>query len=138
MRRVIFNDPVNIITGRITKKNKRSQILRCKTYRDENGNIIGYANAEHYVPRHPRNYNKKPMKAGELKTTTAFSQAIEQYKLEKNDPERMAYWTARWRAQLQKGDAQAPINPETREHRIYARLDTFIRAMLQIKFRQQL
>ena len=76
------------------------------------------------------------MKSGELKTIEAFRQAIAQFNLDKQHPERMACCKKRFHAQLNAGDPEAPINPETRKPRIYTRLDMFIRAMLQRQFRQ--
>lgn len=137
MRSVKFRQPVEVMTGRVNKKDKNSQIFRQKFYRDENGNIIGEAHAEHYIPRHPRNYKSKPMTAAERKTVSAFQQAAAQYKIEKTDPVRMDYWKARFKAQLRKPDAEAPFDPKTGKRHVYARLDMFIRAMLQIQFRAQ-
>ena len=74
------------------------------------------------------------MKSGELKTTEAFRQAIAQFNLDKQDPERMAYWKNRFQAQLTDGDPEAPIDPQTKSHRIYARFDMFVRAILQRQF----
>ncbi|MBR0297013.1 MAG: hypothetical protein IJQ95_06465 [Paludibacteraceae bacterium] len=90
-----------------------------------------------YVVKHPRNYDKTPLTAGERKNVESFKQALTQFQLDKQDPERMAYWTARYKAQLENGDPEAPIDKETGKHRIYARLDNFIRAMLQLQFRNQ-
>jgi len=137
MRRVKFKQPIDEMTGRINKRDKESQIFRHKYYRDEQGNIIGEAHKEHYTPGRQRNYQTHPMSEAEAKTVAAFSQAVAQYKIEKDDPERMAYWKERFKAQLHKPDGQAPIDPETGKRRIYLRLDMFIRAMLQIQFRQQ-
>ena len=137
MAKATFLDPVASITGRLSNKNPREIISRRKMYRDQYGNILFEGTTESYVVQNPRDYNKTPMTQGEQKTTQAFRQAIEQFHIEKQDPERMAYWTARYRAQLEKGDPEAPIDKNTGEHRIYARLDNFIRAMLQIHFRQQ-
>ena len=137
MRRVKFRQPVEAMTGRVNKKDKNSQIFRQKFYRDEKGKIIGEAHPEHYIPRHPRNYKTKPMSEAERKTVSAFQQAAAQYKIEKEDPERMNYWKSRFQAQLRRPDAEAPFDPETGRGRVYARLDMFIRAMLQIRFRNE-
>ena len=135
MREVRFKDPIEEMTGRINKNDKDSTIFRHKYYRDGHGNIIGAGRKEHYIPQHPRDYKTNPMSEGERKTTSAFKDALAQYQLDKQDPERMAYWKKRWTAQLRKPDPQAPIDRKTGKRRIYARLDTFIRAMIQISLR---
>ena len=136
MAKTKYLDPIAYMTGRISQKGRKPVISRHKIYRDENGNIIGEAANESYLLKHPRNYEKKPMKSGELKTIKAFRQAIAQFNLDKQNPERMAYWKKRFQAQLNAGDPEAPIDPQTRKPRIYTRLDMFIRAMLQRQFRQ--
>ena len=137
MRNVEFDFPVTELTGRVQKQNKDGVIFRHKFFRDSNGNIIGEARKEQYIPMHPRNYKTKPMSESERQTVTAFQQAVAQYNIEKNDPERMAYWKARFDAQLRKPDPEAPIDPKTGRRRIYHRLDMFIRTMLQLSFRNQ-
>ena len=135
MAKTQYLDPIAYMTGRISKKGRKPVISRHKIYRDENGNIIAEGPNEAYVLKRPRNYEKKPMKSGEIKTIESFRQAVEQYNADKRDPERMAYWKNRFKAQLHVGDSEAPIDPQTGEHRIYARLDMFIRAILQRQFR---
>lgn len=134
MAKTKYLDPIAYMTGRISNKGRKPVISRHKLYRDENGQIIGEGPNESYVLKHPRNYEKKPMKSGELKTTEAFRQAIEQFNLDKQNPERMEYWKNRFKAQLNNGDPEAPIDPRTNEHRIYARFDMFVRAILQRQF----
>ena len=136
MARTNYLDPIASMTGRLSRKGAKQVISRRKMYRDGQGNIVFEGNNESYVVKHPRDYDKTPMRPEEQKTTQAFRQALTQFQLEKQDPERMAYWTARYNAQLKKGDPEAPIDKNTKQRRIYARLDNFIRAMLQIQFRQ--
>lgn len=134
MAKTKYLDPIAYMTGRISNKGRKPVISRHKIYRDENGQIIGEGPNESYVLKHPRNYEKKPMKSGELKTTEAFRQAIEQFNLDKQNPERLAYWKNRFQAQLTNGDPEAPIDPNTKAPRIYARFDMFVRAILQRQF----
>ena len=135
MARTKYIDPVAYMTGKISNKGRRPIISRHKLYRDDNGEIIAEGPNESYMIKHPRNYEKKPMKSGEMKTIAAFQQAAAQYKLDKQDPQKMEYWKARFNAQFPNGDPSAPIDPETKKRRIYGRLDMFIRAMLQLQFR---
>ena len=127
-----FINPIDSMSGRLSKKERQGVIFRRKIYRDSQGHIIKKGRNEHFIQVNPRNYEKTPLTPGEQKTVSAFKQALEQYKLDKQNPERMAYWQQRWKAQMRKGDPQAPIDPETGKKRIYGRLDTFIRSMIQI------
>jgi len=137
MAKTTYVRPIASMTGRLSKKESHPIISRQKIYRDETGRVIAEGISESYAVKHPRNYRKSPMSAAEQKTVNAFSQALAQYSIEKDDPERMEYWRNRWRAQLKKGDPEASIDPKTGRRRIYPRLDVFIRSMLQLHFRRQ-
>ena len=137
MRRLEFKEPIEEMSGRLNKHDKESVIFRRKYFRDEKGNIIGKASKERVTIENHRNYTTNPMSEAEAKTVDAFKKAVAQYNIEKNDPERMAYWKARFSAQLRKPDSEAPIDPKTQKRRKYLRLDMFIRAMLQLQFRAQ-
>ncbi len=137
MARITYLDPIASMTGRLSRKGARQIISRRKIYRDEYGNVLFEGNSESYIVKHPRDFDKKPLTPGERKNVETFQQAYTQFQLEKQNPERMAYWTARYRAQLDKGDPDAPVDKRTGERRIYARLDNFIRAMIQIALRKQ-
>lgn len=135
MARINYIHPVDTLSGKFSKSEHNGAIMRRKQYRDENGNVYAVGVNEAYVVRHPRNYKKNPLTQGEQRTVNAFREGMLQYQVEKQDPERMAYWRARFNAQLKKGDPEAPIDPKTGLPRIYTRLDTFIRTMLQLRFR---
>ena len=126
-----FIAPVDSMTGRVTKKDKDGVIFRRKIYRDDAGKIIKKGRKEHFIQVNPRNYKTNPMTPAEQRAVSSFQQALAQYKIEKEDPERMAYWQARFKAQIRKPDPEAPIDKETGKRRIYGRLDTFIRAIIQ-------
>ena len=126
-----FIAPVDSMTGRVTKKDKDGVIFRRKIYRDDTGKIIKKGRKEHFIQVNPRNYKNNPMTPAEQRAVSSFQQALAQYKIERQDPERMAYWQARFKAQIRKPDPEAPIDKETGKRRIYGRLDTFIRAIIQ-------
>ena len=126
-----FITPVDSMTGRVTKKDKEGVIFRRKIYRDDTGKIIKKGRKEHFIQVNPRNYKTNPMTLAEQRAVSSFQQAFAQYKIERQDPERMAYWQARFKAQIRKPDPEAPIDKETGKRRIYGRLDTFIRAIIQ-------
>lgn len=130
MAKTLYEYPVESISGRINKNEKRSPVHRRKAFRDEYGNIIGYGVNESYLVTQPRDYKKKPPTGAELANITTFRQAATQAKQELADPERRAYWTTRWHAQLQEGEADAPIDPLTHKPKIYLRLDKFVVSVL--------
>lgn len=100
-------------------------------FRDEHGRIIGSGCNESYLIVHPRDYEKKPLEGKQLNSASIFGRASSMAKAEQANPERLAYWTERWRNQLQKGESDAPINPRDGKRRIYLRLDKFIQAAIQ-------
>ena len=136
MKDTEFITPVESMTGRVVKKDKEGVIFRRKIYRDDTGKIIKKGRKEHYIQVNPRNYKANPMTPAEQRSVTTFQQALAQYKIEKEDPERMVYWKARFNAQIRKPDPEAPIDKKTGKRRIYGKVDTFIRAILYIKLKQ--
>ena len=133
-----FITPVDSMTGRVAKKDKDGVIFRRKIYRDDTGKIIKKGRKEHFIQVNPRNYKTNPMTPAEQQSVATFQQALAQYKIEKEDPERMAYWKARFKAQIRKPDPEAPIDKNTGKRRIYGKVDTFIRAILYIKLKQNI
>lgn len=107
MAQVDYINPINSLSGKLNHKEKRGSIQRKKHYRDENGKIIGEGVNEAYIVMYPRDYDKKPLTEGERFNTSTFQQAILLAKQERENPERLAYWTERWKNQLEKGDPMA-------------------------------
>ena len=130
MAQINYIDPIESISGRLNKKKKRIPIQRRKVFRDERGNVIGYGVNESYIVTQPRDYKKNPPTDAEQANITTFQQAATRAKQELADPERRAYWTARWHAQLKKGEKDAPISPVTHQPKIYLRLDKFVVSVL--------
>lgn len=130
MAKVHYIDPIESISGRLNKNRKRSPVQRRKVFRDEHGNVIGYGVDESYIVTRPRDYEKKPPTGAELANITAFQQAATRAKQELADPERRAYWTTRWHAQLKKGEKDAPVSSVTHQPKIYLRLDKFVVSVL--------
>jgi len=131
MAKVILEYPFNAILGKINKKVKRGIVQRQKKFRDADGNVVGVAKLEGYTIENPRNYKTNPLQGEQLENVTTFQQAVAIAKAERANPERLAYWTNRWKNQLKKGESDAPINPATHQHRIYVRLDIFIQTVIQ-------
>ncbi len=138
MGKIIYRDPVERVTGRLTKD---GSIHRQKFYHNKNGKIIGVATQESYYISNPRDWKRNPPKPNELAHQLHFRQACNQttqiLKADKpnhspanEETETLNYWKNRFEAQLEKGETEAPIDPKTRKHKIYLRLDNFIRAAI--------
>lgn len=126
MAKVEFEFPVSNMLGKMSKKEKRGVVIRQKHYRDADGHIVAQGSKESYVVKNPRDYKKTPQTDAELHGVTLFNQASTMAKQERNNPARLEYWTARWKAQLAKGEKDAPKDPATGLPKIYRRLDMFI------------
>jgi len=72
--------------------------------------------------REGRNFKRTPLRPGEVANTSRFQQAERLRQQEMADPERVAYWTARFKAQLKEKE---PGNTKQ-----YNQLAPFMRAML--------
>ena len=131
MAQIEFEFPVSSYAGRVSKKEKGSPVMRQKCYRDANGRVVAKAAKEAYVVTTPRDYKKHPMKGTELANVNLFRQSVLLAKQERDNPERLAYWTERWQAQLERGEFDAPIDSATRQPKIYRRLDIFIQSVIQ-------
>lgn len=131
MAKVTYIQPIANISGRLNKKERSGSVQRQKHYRDEHGKVIATGVQESFCYRNPRDYTKNPPKGEEAHNISLFAQAVSIAKAERANPERLAYWTERWHNQLEKGEPEAPINPQTGEHRIYRRLDIFIQTAIQ-------
>ncbi|MCQ2341214.1 MAG: hypothetical protein MJZ48_01985 [Paludibacteraceae bacterium] len=136
MAKVSYIHPIESISGKLNHKEKRGTIQRRKHYRDEKGQVIGIGANEAYIVINPRDYDKKPLTEGEKFNTSTFQQAILLAKQERENPERLAYWTERWKKQLEKGDPMADISKQTGKRKIYRRLDMFIQTMIQGELRR--
>ena len=142
MAEVIYHDPVHEVRGTLSKD---GTIHRRKYYRNEKGKIIGASKPEAYQILYPRNWKSTPAKGKELEHQLRFKAACAETKRilmaakpEKHPgytptPEDLAtlqYWQDRYKAQLQKPEPEAPINPDTGRHKTYYRFDAFIRTCL--------
>ena len=132
MAKTIYIAPFREMHGAYTKG---GTITRRKTYRDAQGRIKGMSEPESYAICNPRDWKKKPAKGKELEHQLLFKQACAETKriLHPSTPEELATlhaWQERYYAQLDKGEPEAPIDPKTRKHKIYHRLDAFIRTCL--------
>ena len=153
MAEVIYQDPVQEIRGTLTKD---GTIHRRKYYRDANGKIIGASKPEAYQILYPRNWKKNPAKGKELEHQLRFKAACAEtkrilmaakylkaqatqstnpalpsdYMPTPEDLATLQYWQDRFKAQLQKPEHEAPIDPDTGRHKTYFRFDAFIRTCL--------
>ena len=78
----------------------KSLIRRRKTYRDEEGVIVGYGAEEAYFVANPRDYETHPLREGEKRNTSIFHRSMTEALQELSDPVRKAEWSKRWHAQL--------------------------------------
>ncbi len=153
MAQTVFNAPVREMHGAYTKD---GTIHRRKTFRDSNGRIKGQGVNEAYKIMNPRDWKKKPATGKELEHQLHFRQACaetkrillaakpEAYTAAHNgemptteDLAALRYWQDRFNAQLKKGEPEAPIDPDTHKHKIYLRLDAFIRTCLLRQYKAQ-
>ena len=151
MAQTEYNDHVREMHGAYTKE---GTIHRRKTFRDSDGRIKGQGVNESYKIMNPRDWKKKPATGKELEHQQHFQQASAETKriLLASKPEVYAaahngamptaedlatlqYWQDRFEAQLKKGEPEAPIDPNTRKHKIYLRFDAFIRTCLLRKLK---
>ena len=144
MASTVFNDHVREMHGAYTKD---GTIHRRKTFRDSNGKVKGQGVNESYKIMNPRNWKKKPAKGKELEHQLHFQQACAETKRillaakpgatpTAEDLAMLRYWKDRFNAQLKKGEPEAPIDPNTHKHKIYLRLDAFIRTCLLRQLKQ--
>ena len=128
------NDPVNagepVKMGFLYMKPQQSLIRRRKTYRDEEGVVVGYGAEEVYFVAKPRDYETHPLREGEVRNTSIFHRSMTMALEELADPVRKAEWSRRWHAQLNEPEPDAPVDPKTGKRKRYSRLDAFIRTCL--------
>ena len=131
MAEVIYQDPVQEIRGTLTKD---GTIHRRKYYRDANGKIIGASKPEAYQILYPRNWKKRILMAAKYlkaQATQSTNPALpSDYTPTSEDLATLQYWQDRFKAQLQKPEPEAPIDPDTGRHTTYYRFDAFIRTCL--------
>ena len=119
-----------------------------KALRDSKGNIKGVGVKEAYTIVNPRDWTKNPATGKELEHQLLFRQASAETKriLLAAQPDAtptaeelatLRYWESRFNAQMKKGEPEAPIDPETKKHKIYIRLDAFIRTCLLRQLKAQ-
>ena len=118
--------PIEGITGKLSKKDKT--VFRQKHARDANGNIIADMRPEAYAVQHPRDWKKKPAKGAEKERQDSWAETCARTKAILDDPTQRAQWEERWKAQLKKGEKDAPIDPRTNKRKIYIKFDCYVRS----------
>ena len=116
----------------------KSLIRRRKTYRDEEGVVVGYGAEEAYFVANPRDYETHPLREGEIRNTSIFHRSMTEALLELSDPVRKAEWSKRWHAQLQEPEPDAPIERKSGKRHIYLRLDRYVQSVIQRRLRAEL
>lgn len=111
-------------------------IRRRKTYRDEEGVIVGYGADEVYYVAKPRDYETHPLREGEVRNTSIFHRSMTEALAELSDPHKRAEWSKRWHAQLNEPEPDAPIERKTGKRHIYLRLDRYVQSVLQRQMRK--
>ena len=154
MAKAQLSHPFDEIHGALGKNEKI--INRRKKFRDDKGRVIAEGSQEAYVVKHPRNWKKNPAKGKELEHQLRFKAACAEtkrilmaakylkaqatqstnpalpsdYTPTLEDLATLQYWQDRFKAQLQKPEPEAPIDPDTGRHKTYFRFDAFIRTCL--------
>ena len=118
-------------------KPQQSLIRRRKTYRDEEGVIVGYGAEEVYFVAKPRDYETHPLREGEVRNTSIFHRSMTMALEELKDPVRKAEWSKRWHAQLNEPEPDAPIERKTGKRHIYLRLDRYVQSVIQRQIRRE-
>ena len=115
----------------------KSLVRRRKTYRDEEGVIVGYGAEEAYIIAKPRNYDTHPLREGEIRNTSIFHQSMTMALEEFADPDKRAEWSRRWHQQLKEPEPDAPIERKTGKRHIYLRLDRYVQSTIQRQLRTE-
>ena len=118
-------------------KPQQGLIRRRKTYRDEEGVVVGYGAEEAYFVAKPRDYTTHPLREGELRNTSIFHRSMTMALEELSDPARKAEWSRRWHAQLNQAEEDAPIERKTGQRHIYLRLDRYVQSKIQRRLRKE-
>ena len=120
--------PLESLHGKISKKSKT--VFRRKAVYDENGNVIAQYAQESYGVENPRDWKKTPPNGAEKQRMANWTTACQRAKMELRDEVLAAKWRQRFEAQLQHGEADAPLDPVTHKPKVYTRLDCFVRAAI--------
>lgn len=115
----------------------KSLIRRRKTYRDEEGVIVGYGAEEAYFVANPRDYETHPLREGEKRNTSIFHRSMTEALQELSDPVRKAEWSKRLHAQLNEPEPDVPVDRKTGKRHIYLRLDRYVQSVLQRQMRRE-
>ena len=115
----------------------KSLIRRRKTYRDEEGVIVGYGAEEAYFVANPRAYETHPLREGEKRNTSIFHRSMTEALQELSDPVRKAEWSKRLHAQLNEPEPDAPVDRKTGKRHIYLRVDRYVQSVLQRQMRRE-
>lgn len=133
MAKVQFNDPVEIIKGKLNKRQK--DVYRVKSFRSPSGAVVMQGTQEVYRINHPRDYELSPVTPKEKAHQDLFKQACQMaaQQLLPEAPER-AQWIKRFDAQLSKPEALDPAKPPKR----YGNFRAFVRTaiLFQLKYQQ--
>ena len=128
MAEITFIAPVETIKGKLQNRDKT--IFRRKRIFDANGHVIGQLSQEAYIVKNPRDWKKNPPKGAEKQRIDNWTTACQRAKMELRDEVLAAQWRQRFEAQLQHGEADAPLDPVTHKPKVYTRLDCFVRAAI--------
>jgi hypothetical protein len=133
MAKAEFNDPVEIIRGKLNKRQK--DIYRIKSFRSPTGAVVMQGPQEVYRINHPRDYDLSPVTPNEKAHQDMFKQACQMAALQllPDAPER-PLWVKRFDAQLSKPEALDPTKPPKR----YGNFRAFVRTAIffQLKYPQ--
>ena len=128
MAEITFIAPVETIKGKLQNRDKT--IFRRKRVFDADGRVIGQLAQEAYVVKNPRDWKKNPPKGAEKQRIDNWTAACKQTAEIRKYPELLAQWKQRWETQLNKPEADAPMDKKTGKPKIYIRFDGYVRATI--------
>lgn len=132
MARVKYNNVIEELHGATSP----GEIHRQKRFRDANGKIIGYAHAEKYDVKHPRNWKRTPARKDELANQKSWGKSCFLTEALLKTDAGCDYLQQRFTNQLPSTrnshpDPLASIDPHTKSAKRYCRFDAYCRAIIR-------
>lgn len=132
MARVTYNKLVEEVHGATSP----GEIHRQKRFRDARGKIIGYAKAEIFDVKHPRNWKRTPARKDELVNQKSWGKSCFFTEALLKTDAGCDYLQQRFTAQLPSTrgshpDPLASIDSHTKSAKRYIRFDAYCRAIIR-------
>ena len=132
MARVTYNKLVEEVHGATAP----GEIHRQKRFRDARGKIIGYAKAEKFDVKHPRNWKRTPARKDELANQKSWGKSCFLSEALLKTDAGCDYLQQRFTNQLPSTrgshpDPLASFDPHTKSLKRYCRFDAYCRAIIR-------